>query len=275
MRKSQPTRDGARILRIGPVRQRAEDFVDQMGPNARASGKPKSERSRSPSLRAARSRAASGNIAPRYVSPPHTGTRCRGRRKSACLKLKSVGATFRDNQIASIRCRTLKGKEVVIAGKVTVLCCGGIENARILLMLNGPDAPQPGNASGMVGHYFSDHVISNAVCDVIPTFVAPPLLCLAVEHEPQAAQFCKSAPAARPVRPDRNGRQGTRRAAYRCAAGAARSDRSGGHGVADRGAICRGLCMRSRPDCRRPRTSNACLACCSSTPGRCTRAGCI
>ncbi len=152
------------------MRQRAEDFVDQIGPDATSERQTKFG---TQPVTVVASREIESRIwqysAPVRFATAHRDALQRSSEVRVFLKLNLVGATFGDNQIASIRCRTLKGKEVVIAGKVTVLCCGGIENARILLMLNGPDAPQPGNASGMVGHYFSDHVISNAVCDVIPT----------------------------------------------------------------------------------------------------------
>lgn len=45
----------------------------------------------------------------------------------------------------------------VVRAKNIVLCCGGIENARLLLLSKRSEAPAPGNTSGLVGKYFQDH----------------------------------------------------------------------------------------------------------------------
>ncbi len=155
---------------IGPLLQRAEDYVGHVGPDAM--NEARTAFGTQP-VTVVASREIESRIW-QYSAPVRFGTAHRGALQGSSqvrvfLRLNLIGATFRDNQIASIRCRTLKGKDVVITGKVTVLCCGGIENARILLTLNGPDAPQPGNSSDTVGRYFADHVIPTAVCDVIPT----------------------------------------------------------------------------------------------------------
>ena len=88
---------------------------------------------------------------------------------SLLTNLNLVSASFRDQQIVTLQCRTFRGKQVTITPRRVVLCCGGIENARVLLTLNRDGDRQPGNDRGLVGRYFADHVILLTVADVIPT----------------------------------------------------------------------------------------------------------
>ena len=57
-------------------------------------------------------------------------------------------------QIASLRLRTVEGKEGVCTARQIVLCLGGIEGSRFLL--NQSFAPW--NQSGLVGRHFQDHI---------------------------------------------------------------------------------------------------------------------
>jgi choline dehydrogenase-like flavoprotein len=57
-------------------------------------------------------------------------------------------------QIASLRFRSLEGKESTCTAKQIVLCLGGIESSRFLL--NQSFAPW--NEHGLVGRYFQDHI---------------------------------------------------------------------------------------------------------------------
>lgn len=51
----------------------------------------------------------------------------------------------------------LSGREVAVEASVFVLALGGIENARALLMLAGPEGRGPGNRYGLVGRFFMEH----------------------------------------------------------------------------------------------------------------------
>jgi choline dehydrogenase-like flavoprotein len=53
--------------------------------------------------------------------------------------------------------KSLQGKQGKVQSKIVVLCCGGIENARILLYCNRQLPDGLGNRNGLVGRYFGDH----------------------------------------------------------------------------------------------------------------------
>ena len=53
--------------------------------------------------------------------------------------------------------RSLGGSSVRVSARACVLCCGGIENARILLTSGDPEAGGLANAHDTVGRYFQDH----------------------------------------------------------------------------------------------------------------------
>ena len=59
--------------------------------------------------------------------------------------------------VEGVRVRTLDGKIGFVAARVVVLACGGIENARMLLLSNGVETNGIGNGHDLVGHYFADH----------------------------------------------------------------------------------------------------------------------
>lgn len=61
------------------------------------------------------------------------------------------------SQVRTIRARTLSGAELLVAARACVLCCGGIENARLLL--DSADDPRHalGNAHDLVGRFFMQH----------------------------------------------------------------------------------------------------------------------
>ncbi|WP_426609725.1 GMC oxidoreductase [Bradyrhizobium sp. McL0616] len=53
--------------------------------------------------------------------------------------------------------RTLRGKQARIRSRALVLCCGGIENARLLLSSNRSAAHGLGNQNDLVGRFLMDH----------------------------------------------------------------------------------------------------------------------
>jgi choline dehydrogenase-like flavoprotein len=54
---------------------------------------------------------------------------------------------------------TLSGRKFTVKPRHTVLACGGIENARLLLASNDVSAAGVGNQNDLVGRYFADHAI--------------------------------------------------------------------------------------------------------------------
>jgi len=56
------------------------------------------------------------------------------------------------------RIRTLDGKTGFARAKYFVLACGGIENARILLLSNREESGGLGNRYGLVGRFYMDHL---------------------------------------------------------------------------------------------------------------------
>jgi choline dehydrogenase-like flavoprotein len=54
-------------------------------------------------------------------------------------------------------CGTLSGVRFSVTARLFVLCCGGIENARLLLLSNRAQAAGLGNGHDLVGRYFTDH----------------------------------------------------------------------------------------------------------------------
>ena len=58
---------------------------------------------------------------------------------------------------AHLEVRGLDGRSARIRARACVLCGGGIENARVLLVSGDPEAGGLGNARGNVGRYFQDH----------------------------------------------------------------------------------------------------------------------
>lgn len=60
-------------------------------------------------------------------------------------------------RIASLEARTLEGASATVTAGVMALCCGGIENARLLLASNDVCKDGIGNARDVVGRYLADH----------------------------------------------------------------------------------------------------------------------
>jgi choline dehydrogenase-like flavoprotein len=55
---------------------------------------------------------------------------------------------------------TLEGKRARFRAKRFVVCCGGIENARLLLVSNSVESHGIGNRNGLVGRFFQEHLRS-------------------------------------------------------------------------------------------------------------------
>ncbi len=68
------------------------------------------------------------------------------------LKADSMAAN-----VERVRVATLDGIRFSVAPRLVVLACGGIENARLLLVSNGVQSTGLGNGKDLVGRYFMDH----------------------------------------------------------------------------------------------------------------------
>ena len=67
--------------------------------------------------------------------------------------------------IASLDVRTLNGRKITVMANAFILCCGGIENARVLLNCTRDFQNGLGNQHDLVGRFFMDHL--DAVAGVI------------------------------------------------------------------------------------------------------------
>jgi choline dehydrogenase-like flavoprotein len=63
--------------------------------------------------------------------------------------------------VESLEFKTLAGKTGVAKARFYVICCGGIETARLLLASNRMESNGLGNYNGLVGRYFQEHIHLN------------------------------------------------------------------------------------------------------------------
>lgn len=61
------------------------------------------------------------------------------------------------SRVVAVRLRTLGGRDLEARARHVVLACGGLENARLLLLSTDRRPEGIGNASGLVGRFFMDH----------------------------------------------------------------------------------------------------------------------
>lgn len=60
--------------------------------------------------------------------------------------------------VTGVSVRSLSGKSATVTARVYLVCCGGIETARLLLASPGADGRGVGNQHDLVGRYFQDHI---------------------------------------------------------------------------------------------------------------------
>lgn len=77
--------------------------------------------------------------------------------------VQSVETNGAGNRVTHILARSLSGTQLIIRAKVFVLACGGIENARLLLLSNTTHSQGLGNHHGNVGRYFQEHIYFHLV----------------------------------------------------------------------------------------------------------------
>src|SRR5262245_5193985 len=74
----------------------------------------------------------------------------------------NIGANEAKRAIQFLAVRSLNGRMLTVTAKAFVLCCGGIENARILLNCTSDFATGLGNQHNLVGRFFMDHLLATA-----------------------------------------------------------------------------------------------------------------
>jgi choline dehydrogenase-like flavoprotein len=62
------------------------------------------------------------------------------------------------SSVSYLKVRSLSGKKARIVGARYVICCGAIENARLMLVSNSVISTGIGNDHDLVGRYFQDHI---------------------------------------------------------------------------------------------------------------------
>jgi choline dehydrogenase-like flavoprotein len=63
--------------------------------------------------------------------------------------------------VENVEFKTLNGKKGIAKAGFYVICCGGIETARLLLASNRVEPNGVGNQNGLVGRYFQEHIHIN------------------------------------------------------------------------------------------------------------------
>ena len=61
-------------------------------------------------------------------------------------------------KMEEVQIRTLTGKTGTVRAATTIVCCGGIESARLLLASNQVCSTGLGNQHDLVGRFFQDHL---------------------------------------------------------------------------------------------------------------------
>jgi choline dehydrogenase-like flavoprotein len=72
------------------------------------------------------------------------------------------------SRISHARIATLEGKTGTVRARVFVICCGGIDSARLLLLSRERHPEGIGNAHGNVGRYFQDHAEA-VTAEILPS----------------------------------------------------------------------------------------------------------
>jgi choline dehydrogenase-like flavoprotein len=68
-----------------------------------------------------------------------------------------VSANANATTIEEIRVKSFEGKQCVVRAKMFLICCGGIETARLLLASDNVEKAGVGNSRDVVGRFFQDH----------------------------------------------------------------------------------------------------------------------
>jgi choline dehydrogenase-like flavoprotein len=101
---------------------------------------------------------------PNFARAYHAGLR-RSRNITVLLHANATAIHLgRDSPsvVERVEVRSLGGKKGSVRARYYVVCCGGIETARLLLASDSVDPRGVGNAHDLVGRYFLDHVHTKA-----------------------------------------------------------------------------------------------------------------
>jgi len=112
----------------------------------------------------------------KYRSMLERSTNC-----TVILHANAVSSHVEGRRVTEIEARSLGMKRLRIKANYFILACGGIENPRLLLTLNGHGRPALGNEYGLVGRYFTDHLIFH---DLLTLYPLTPHLHLYVDQLP-------------------------------------------------------------------------------------------
>lgn len=69
----------------------------------------------------------------------------------------SLEATQNADALKEVKVRSFKGRELSVRARFFIVCCGGIETARLLLSSTSVEANGVGNKHDLVGRFFQDH----------------------------------------------------------------------------------------------------------------------
>jgi choline dehydrogenase-like flavoprotein len=99
-----------------------------------------------------------------FAPVPNFAQKYRGDLESAAnikLLTHANAVELRANPNASavdeVRVRSFQGKELIVRAKIFIVCCGGIETVRLLLVSDSVEKTGIGNRFDVVGRYFQDH----------------------------------------------------------------------------------------------------------------------
>jgi len=87
---------------------------------------------------------------------------------TAILHANVTSVSLAGSFITGVQAKNFTGNVINVSARLYVLACGGIENARMLMTLNGVGKPALGNEYGLVGRFFSDHMIFKNILDFYP-----------------------------------------------------------------------------------------------------------
>jgi choline dehydrogenase-like flavoprotein len=96
---------------------------------------------------------------PRRFGPEYRQRLAKARNVTAIMNLSATKLRLDDSggAVAALHAQTLDGARHEVRARTYVLACGGIENARLLLVSRDRQSEGIGNRSGLVGRFFMDH----------------------------------------------------------------------------------------------------------------------
>lgn len=104
----------------------------------------------------------------RWSPKPNFGTAYRQELKNAAnvsvllhANVTSIVTNRAATAVEKVEFQTLEGKKGTASARSYVVCCGGIETARLLLASNRVEPHGVGNQHGLVGRYFQEHIHMN------------------------------------------------------------------------------------------------------------------